>query len=61
MASVVLEEQSLGFSTEIVQEIECCLMFVEHKAEARQKPVSTVKRVVRSTSRTQRLSFEAAD
>jgi hypothetical protein len=43
MASVVLEEQSLGFSTEIVQGIECCLIFVEHRAEARQKPLSSCR------------------
>ena len=41
MASVVLEEQSLGFSTEIVHGIECCLIFVELGAEAREKPISS--------------------
>jgi hypothetical protein len=43
MASVVLEEQSLGFSTEIVHGIECCLIVVELRAEAGQKPLSSCR------------------
>jgi len=43
MASVVLEEQSLGFSTEIIHGIECCLIFVELRAEARQKPLPSCR------------------
>jgi hypothetical protein len=43
MASVVLDEQSLGFSTEIVHGIEYCLIFVELRAKARQKPLSSCR------------------
>jgi hypothetical protein len=37
MAAVVLDEQSLGFSTELVRGIEYCLIFVE----LREKPLSS--------------------